>query len=179
MYNTFYALIFFSKLLTNKNLNNTVYGGKVKHKLTLNYFLQILDDLKYRLENTLPFQKPLVGVKHHYGINTNLLQNIMDFWKTEYNWREREKYFNKYPHFLVNIQGLDIHFIRVKPETTKDLKVLPLLVLHGWLGSVREMYELIPLLTTPRKKKDFVFEVIVVSLPGNVRSIMMILWNIR
>lgn len=132
----------------------------------INVSQEILDDLKYRLENTLPFQKPLVGVKHHYGINTNLLQNIMDFWKTEYNWREREKYFNKYPHFLVNIQGLDIHFIRVKPETTKDLKVLPLLVLHGWLGSVREMYELIPLLTTPRKKKDFVFEVIVVSLPG-------------
>lgn len=115
----------------------------------------------------MPFQTPLEGVKHHYGINTNLLKNIIDFWKTKYDWRKQEKFLNKYPQFKTNIQGLNIHYIHVKPTATKGQKVLPLLLLHGWPGSVREFYEIIPLLTTPQAGRDFVFELIVASLPGN------------
>lgn len=100
-------------------------------------------------------------------MNTNLLTKIVEYWKTKYNWREREHFLNKYPQFKTNIQGLSIHFIHVKPAQTQGLKVLPLLLLHGWPGSVREFYEAIPLLTTPQPGKDFVFEVIVPSLPGN------------
>lgn len=120
---------------------------------------------RQRLANALPFQEPLEGVKQHYGINTNLLKNIIDFWKTKYNWREREKFLNHYPQFKVSVQGLKIHYLHVKPKETKGLKVLPLLLLHGWPGSVREFYEIIPLLTTPQKGKGFVFEVIAPSLP--------------
>ncbi|CAG9856393.1 unnamed protein product [Phyllotreta striolata] len=127
---------------------------------------EILKDLKYRLEHTLPLQPALKGTKHTYGINTNLLQKVLHFWKNEYNWTEREAYLNQFPQFLVNIQGLDIHFIHVKPKVPKSIKVLPLLILHGWVGSVREMYEIIPKLTTPKQGKNFVFEVIVPSLPG-------------
>lgn len=59
-----------------------------------------------------------------------------------------------------------MHFIHVKPAKTAGLKVIPLALFHGWPGSVREFYDVIPLLTTPRKGVDFVFEVIVPSLPG-------------
>uniref|UniRef100_A0A6P7GN73 Epoxide hydrolase n=1 Tax=Diabrotica virgifera virgifera TaxID=50390 RepID=A0A6P7GN73_DIAVI len=127
---------------------------------------EILKDLKDRLDRSLPFQPPLDGVKQHYGMNTNLLNTIVDYWKNKYDWRQREKFFNQYPQFTTNIQGLNIHFLHVKPTETKGLKVFPMLMLHGWPGSVREFYEMIPLLTKPQKGRDFVFELIIPSLPG-------------
>jgi len=65
--------------------------------------------------------------------------------------------------------GLDIHFYHVKPQVTSNtanLRVLPLLILHGWPGSVVEFQKIIPMLTTPRPDRNFVFEVIAPSLPG-------------
>ncbi|GJQ78777.1 Jheh2 [Trypoxylus dichotomus] len=127
---------------------------------------KVLIDLKDRLKNARPFAPPLEGVHQDYGMNTDLLREIVEFWKTRYDWREREKFLNQFPQFITNIQGLDIHFIHVKPVRANGLKVLPLLLVHGWPGSVREFYEIIPKLTTPRKGDKFVFEVIVPSLPG-------------
>lgn len=119
-----------------------------------------------RLNNTLPFQESLENANQHYGMNTNLLKSIVHFWKTQYNWREREKFLNKYPQYKINIQGLDIHYIHVKPKHTNQLKVKPLMLIHGWPGSIREFYEIIPLLTSPQKGSNVVFEVIVPSIPG-------------
>lgn len=65
--------------------------------------------------------------------------------------------------------GLDIHFYHVKPQVPSDrpnLKILPLLLLHGWPGSVIEFQKIIPMLTKPHPDRDFVFEVIAPSLPG-------------
>ncbi|TMW39786.1 hypothetical protein DOY81_015133, partial [Sarcophaga bullata] len=61
---------------------------------------------------------------------------------------------------------LRIHFMHVKPKKTAGKKVLPLILLHGWPGSVREFYDIIPLLTTPNEKSEYVFEVVAPSLPG-------------
>lgn len=99
-------------------------------------------------------------------MHQNLLQDIVEFWKTKYNWKEREQFLNKFPQFTTSIQGLNIHFIHVKPAKVENVKVLPLLLLHGWPGSVREFYEILPILTTPVKGREFVFEVIAPSLPG-------------
>lgn len=65
-----------------------------------------------------------------------------------------------------NYTGLDIHFLHVKPKNTEGKRVLPLLILHGWPGSVMEFHKIIPMLTTARPDRDFVFEVIAPSLPG-------------
>ncbi|KAL1508971.1 hypothetical protein ABEB36_003783 [Hypothenemus hampei] len=129
---------------------------------------EIIDDLKYRLQHAVPFQQPLEGVKQHYGMNTNLLTKIVDYWKNNYNWTERQEFLNQFPQYTISIQGLKIHYIHVKPQINKqsNIKVLPLMLLHGWPGSVREFYELIPLLTTPQKGRKVVFEVIAPSLPG-------------
>ncbi|CAH1183113.1 unnamed protein product [Phaedon cochleariae] len=130
---------------------------------------EVIRDLHRRLDSTLPFQPPLEGSKQHYGMNTDLLKNITEFWKTKYDWRERETFLNRYPQFKVNVQGLNIHYIHVKPapeQTSKGVRVLPLLLLHGWPESVSQFNEIIPLLTTAQKGKDFVFEVIAPSLPG-------------
>lgn len=124
-------------------------------------------DLKNRLNNHRPFTPPLEGIAQEYGTNTKLLKQVVDFWRQKYDFKQREKFLNKYPQFVTNVQGLDIHYIHVKPQITdKSIKVLPLLILHGWPGSIREFYEIIPLLTQPQNGKKFVFEVIVPHLPG-------------
>ncbi|KAK5642977.1 hypothetical protein RI129_009144 [Pyrocoelia pectoralis] len=127
---------------------------------------QVLEVLKTKLSQPHALTPPLEGIQQQYGMNTNLMKEIIEFWKTKYNWREREKFLNQYPQFQTKIQGLNIHFLHVKPTKANGKQVVPLLMLHGWPGSVREFYEIIPLLTTPQEGQDFVFEVIVPSLPG-------------
>ena len=85
---------------------------------------------------------------------------MVKFWRNEYNWKKREAFLNSLPQFKTNIAGLNIHFIHVKPQSVPaGHKVLPLLVMHGWPGSVRELYSVIPKLTQVRKGHNFVFEV--------------------
>ncbi|XP_029155825.1 juvenile hormone epoxide hydrolase 1-like [Nylanderia fulva] len=127
---------------------------------------ELVKDLKNRLKNTRPLTLPLKDVAWNYGTNTIALNKLLNYWADNYNFQEREKFVNQYPHFKTNIQGLDIHFIRVKPTNVGEKRVLPLLILHGWPGSIMEFYKIIPLLTTPKAEYDFVFEVIAPSLPG-------------
>lgn len=133
---------------------------------TINVSQTVLDNLNSRLDHALPLQRPLEGVQQQYGMNTNHLATIIDFWRTKYNWRERESVLNKFPQYTVSVQGLKIHFMHVKPKADKDVEVLPLLILHGWPSSVREFFEIIPPLTEDDGKRSFVFEVIAPSLPG-------------
>ncbi|XP_014261620.1 juvenile hormone epoxide hydrolase 1-like [Cimex lectularius] len=128
---------------------------------------EVINDLKDRLAKT-KLTKPLEGVGFQYGFNTGYLAKILDFWRTKYDWKEREVYLNKYPQFKTQIGGLQIHFLHVKPDPkkAKGKQTIPLLMLHGWPGSVREFYEIIPMLTTPKPEHDFVFEVVAPSLPG-------------
>ncbi|XP_046418308.1 juvenile hormone epoxide hydrolase 1-like isoform X2 [Neodiprion fabricii] len=128
----------------------------------------VIDDLKTRLSRTRSLTKPLEGAAWTYGVNTGYLQTVLEYWREKYNWTERQALLNKYPQFKTNIQGLDIHFYHVKPTVPKDrpVRVLPLLLLHGWPGSVVEFQKAIPLLSTPRPDQDFVFELVVPSLPG-------------
>ncbi|KAL0860365.1 hypothetical protein ABMA27_009765 [Loxostege sticticalis] len=125
-------------------------------------------DLQFRMEEYRRFVKPKTfkDAGWTYGVNSEAFASFFADWVFRYNFRERERFFNKFNHFKTNVQGLDIHFIHVKPQVEKNVKVLPLLLLHGWPGSVREFYGVIPLLTTVRPGFDFVFEVIVPSLPG-------------
>ena len=132
----------------------------------MSYFIQVLTDLKERLEKATRFTAPLEGIGFQYGFNTDYLKKVKDYWIQKYDWRKQEAYLNTFPHFKTNIQGLDIHFIRSKPdkELAKNTKILPLLLLHGWPGSFVEFTKMIPLLTTGND--NFVFEVIAPSLPG-------------
>lgn len=128
---------------------------------------KVLVDLKQRLQMARPFVPPLEGTQQQYGMNTNLLKEIVEFWKTKYDWKAREVFLNQFPQFKTQIQGLNIHYIHVKPTNVpKHVKVLPMLLLHGWPGSVREFYEAIPMLTKVQPNREFVFEVFVPSLPG-------------
>ncbi|KAI8119030.1 Juvenile hormone epoxide hydrolase 1 [Lucilia cuprina] len=130
--------------------------------------LELIEDLKTQLQRPLKLHDPLEGVGFEYGFNSNYLQTVIKYWRDDYmaKWPARESFLKKFPHFQTQIQGLNLHFIHVKPKKTEGKKVLPLILLHGWPGSVREFYDIIPLLTTPNEKSDYVFEVVAPSLPG-------------
>ncbi|KAI8423871.1 hypothetical protein MSG28_012872 [Choristoneura fumiferana] len=126
----------------------------------------MIKDLRQRLSNHRSWTPPLEDAAFTYGFNSDHINSWLDYWKDEYNFKEREQFLNQFPQFKTNIQGLDIHFIRVKPKVPEGVQIFPLLLLHGWPGSVREFYEAIPILTRHTPGYNFAFEVIVPSLPG-------------
>ncbi|XP_033222724.1 juvenile hormone epoxide hydrolase 2-like [Belonocnema kinseyi] len=144
----------------NKSFNKSIRPFKVV------FDKKDIEDLKFRLKNTRLPKPGLEGAAWTYGVPSQYLPTIIDHWLNKYDFKKREEYMNKYPHFITNIQGLDIHFLHVKPKDVKGKKILPLLMLHGWPGSVMEFYKIFPLLTKPRPEYDFSFEIIVPSLPG-------------
>ncbi|CAH1396961.1 unnamed protein product [Nezara viridula] len=125
--------------------------------------------LKEKLSNTRELNPPFMGVGFKYGCNSEYLKSFLEFWKTKYNWKNREDYLNSFPQFTTQIAGLNIHFIHSKPNKAKarGKEILPMLLIHGWPGSLRGLYNLIPLLTTPMESHNFVFEIIAPSVPGN------------
>ncbi|XP_063381651.1 juvenile hormone epoxide hydrolase-like [Cydia fagiglandana] len=125
----------------------------------------MIADLKQRIKNRRPLTPPLDGINSEYGMNTAYLEKLLSYWAEKYDFKKRAELLNRFPHYKTKVQGLDIHFIRVKP-TVKNVKVLPLLMLHGWPSSSKEFDKVIPILTTPRDGYDFVFEVIAADLPG-------------
>ncbi|KAI4471796.1 epoxide hydrolase 1-related [Holotrichia oblita] len=127
---------------------------------------QVVEDLTNRLKNTRMLTPALEGTQQQYGINSKTLTPVLDYWITKYDFQARETYLNQFPQFKTNIQGLNIHFIHVKPKVPEGTPVLPLLILHGWPGSVVEFYKIIPYLTKVHEKYGFAFEVIAPSLPG-------------
>ncbi|XP_076621441.1 juvenile hormone epoxide hydrolase 1-like [Colletes latitarsis] len=162
--------------LTIPNLPETNWGSKKNGKQSteirsfkIDVPTSVVDDLKYRLAKRRQYVNPLEDAAWTYGISTKYLDTVLDYWKEKYNWTERQALLNKYPQFKTNIQGLDIHFYHVKPTNLpkdKNVKVLPLLMLHGWPGSIVEFQKIIPMLTKPSANHDFVFELIAPSLPG-------------
>lgn len=129
---------------------------------------ELIEDLKVQLQRPLKLHEPLEDVGFEYGFNSNYLQKVIKYWRDEYlpKWSQHEQNLKKFKHYQTEIQGLKIHYIHEKPAKTEGKKVLPLLILHGWPGSVREFSEIIPLLTKVNPKSEYVFEVIAPSLPG-------------
>ncbi|XP_074945327.1 epoxide hydrolase 1-like isoform X3 [Phalacrocorax aristotelis] len=129
-----------------------------------------IEDLHRRLEQAR-YAPPLEGAAFHYGFNSSYLQKVVAYWRNQFDWRKQVEVLNKYPHFQTTIEGIDIHFIHVKPSYVPHGRaVQPLLMVHGWPGSFYEFYKIIPLLTEPAghslNEGDVVFEIICPSIPG-------------
>ena len=94
------------------------------------------------------------------------LQELARYWATDYDWRKVEARLNALPQFKTEIDGLDIHFIHVK---SPHENALPLIITHGWPGSVIEMLEVVGPLTDPTAhggSAEDAFDVVVPSMPG-------------
>ena len=125
-----------------------------------------LADLKRRIKETRWPDRETVN-DDSQGVRLATMQKVADYWSSErYDWRRAEANLNQYPQFVTNIDGLDIHFIHVK---SKNLNALPIIITHGWPGSVIEQLKIIGPLTDPVKyggKVEDSFDVVIPSLPG-------------
>ena len=125
----------------------------------------ILLDLKERLGRTR-FPDQIAGAGWDYGTDLPYLKELVEYWRTRYDWRAQERKLNRFDHFKINIDGLDIHFIH---QRSKHRDALPLTLIHGWPGSFVEFTKIIGPLTDPVThggKAEDAFHVVVPSLPG-------------
>src|SRR2546430_8572544 len=105
-----------------------------------------LDDLRERLARTR-WPDELPGVGWTYGVPLGYLRELAEYWRTTYDWRVHEARLNAFPQFTTTIDGANLHFLHVR---SPEPDALPLLVTHGWPGSVVEHLELYGPLADPR-----------------------------
>jgi len=124
-----------------------------------------LKDLRSRILATKwPEKEPVTDATQ--GVQLATMHKLANYWATNYNWRKIEDKLNSLPQFITNIDGVDIHFIHVR---SKEKNALPLIVTHGWPGSVIELLKIIDPLTNPTAyggKAEDAFDVVIPSLPG-------------
>jgi pimeloyl-ACP methyl ester carboxylesterase len=124
-----------------------------------------LADLKQRLAATRWPDKETVADRSQ-GAQLANLQELVHYWATTYDWRKGEAKLNAYPQFKTLIDGVDIHFIQVR---SRHPNAMPLIITHGWPGSVFEQIKLIGPLTDPTEyggQAEDAFDVVIPSMPG-------------
>jgi pimeloyl-ACP methyl ester carboxylesterase len=126
---------------------------------------EALFDLRRRISATRWPDKETVADASQ-GVQFATTQKLARYWGTDYDWRKGEAKLKALPHFITEIDGLDIHFIHVR---SKHEKALPLIVTHGWPGSIIEQIKIIDPLTNPTAHAASVsdaFDIVIPSLPG-------------
>src|SRR5690348_14053968 len=124
-----------------------------------------LADLRRRIAATRWPSRELVADRSQ-GVQQATIQALARYWTTEYDWRKCEARLNALPQFKTEIDGVDIHFIHVK---SRHKDALPLIMTHGWPGSVIELLDAVGPLTDPTAhggKAEDAFDLVLPSLPG-------------
>jgi microsomal epoxide hydrolase len=124
-----------------------------------------LDDLHSRLDRTR-WPTELPGVGWDRGVPTAYLRELAEYWRTGYDWRAAEARINQFPQFTTDVDGTNVHFLHVR---SPEPKALPLILTHGWPGSVAEFLDVLEPLADPRAHGGdpaTAFHIVVPSLPG-------------
>lgn len=124
-----------------------------------------LNDLHQRIMATR-WPKSETVADASQGVQLATIQKLAKYWAKDYNWRKAEAKLNSFPNFITKIDGLDIHFIHVR---SKHANALPIIVTHGWPGSVIEQLKIIEPLTNPTAHggtAEDAFDIVIPSLPG-------------
>ena len=135
------------------------------HPFTFRASDKDLADLRRRILATRWPDKETVA-DHSQGVPLAIMRELAHHWSTKYDWRKAEARLNALPQFVTRIDGLDIHFIHVR---SKHKNALPLIVTHGWPGSILEQFKIIEPLTDPTAHGGRVgdaFDVVIPSMPG-------------
>lgn len=126
---------------------------------------EILSDLRRRLSATRWPDREIVSDQSQ-GVKLQTMQKLVSYWQKEYDWRKIEARLNALPQFVTEIDGVEVHFIHVR-STHKN--ALPMIVTHGWPGSVIEQMKIIGPLTNPTAhgaKAADAFDLVIPSIPG-------------
>src|SRR3984957_2711424 len=124
-----------------------------------------LDDLRDRLARTR-WPDQLSGVGWDDGLPLDYLRELAEYWRTTYDWRVHERELNGFPQFTTTIQGQRVHFMHVR---SAEPDAIPLIMTHGWPGSIVEFTEVIGPLTNPAAHGGDpadAFHLVVPSIPG-------------
>jgi len=126
---------------------------------------QELADLRRRIAATRWPERETVS-DHSQGVQLATMKKLADYWANRHDWRRAEAQLFSYPNFITEIDGLDIHFVHVK---SKHAGALPVIITHGWPGSILEQLKMIGPLTDPTAHGGSAadaFDVVIPSLPG-------------
>ena len=139
--------------------------GEAIRPFRINFPEKQLDDLRRRIAATKwPARETVTDATQ--GVQLSTMRELARYWQTEYDWRKVEARLNALPQFITEIDGLDIHFIHVR---SRHKDALPVVVTHGWPGSVIEQLKIIDPLINPTAHGGVVsdaFDVVIPSLPG-------------
>jgi pimeloyl-ACP methyl ester carboxylesterase len=164
MGNTFIgALLFSAAPVFAQNASDD--GASTIRPYHVNVPEEAVADLRQRILNTRWAEKETVNDRSQ-GAQLAKMQELVKYWGTGYDWRKAEAKLNAFPQFVTNIDGLDIHFIHVR---SKNPNALPMVITHGWPGSVFELTKIIGPLTNPEAyggKAEDAFDVVIPSMPG-------------
>ncbi|PGS46081.1 multidrug MFS transporter [Bacillus sp. AFS041924] len=122
-------------------------------------------DLRHRINTTKWPDKETVSDTSQ-GIQLGTMKKLAKYWATDYNWRKVEEELNALPQFITEIDGLDIHFIHVRSQ---HKNAIPIIITHGWPGSILEQIKLIDPLVNPTAhggSANDAFDVVIPSIPG-------------
>lgn len=143
----------------------TISQGTAITPFQINVPDAVLADLRRRIDATRwPSRETVPDTSQ--GVQLATMQALAGYWSKEYDWRKVEARLNALPQFTTQIDGLDIHFIHVR---SKNKKALPLIVTHGWPGSIIEQLKIIDPLVNPKAhggRASDSFDVVIPSLPG-------------
>lgn len=126
---------------------------------------QQLDDLHWRLDATR-WPDELPGVGWSYGIPLTYVKDLAAYWRHSYDWRVHEARLNEFPQFTTTIDGQNVHFLHIR---SPEENATPLVMTHGWPGSIAEFLDVIGPLTDPVAhggKAEDAFHLVVPSIPG-------------
>src|SRR5262245_17922079 len=142
-----------------------VAAGEAIRPFRINIPEEHLVDLRRRINATRwPDQETVSDGSQ--GPQLTKFQEVIRYWGTDYDWRKVEARLNALPMFITEIDGVDIHFIHVK---SRHANALPLIITHGWPGSVIEQLKVIDPLTNPTAhggRAEDAFDVVIPSMPG-------------
>ncbi len=143
----------------------TIIGDTIVKPFAVNVEQEAIDDLRRRIDATRLPTTELVADRSQ-GVQLAAIQALARFWTTEYDWRKCEARLNALPQFKTMLDGLNIHFIHVK---SPHANALPLVMTHGWPGSIIELLETIGPITDPTAhggSEEDAFHLVLPSIPG-------------
>src|SRR5450432_3640125 len=148
-----------------KSVSQKLVADETIRPFHVHFSQAALDDLRRRVAATRWPDKETVN-DDSQGVQLATMQKLAKYWGTDYDWRKVEAKLNALPQFMTTIDGVDIHFIHVR---SKHLNALPIIITHGWPGSIIEQLKIIDPLTNPTAhggRASDAFDVVIPSLPG-------------